>query len=72
MIKLLKTFFMVTVVVTRCYLLYQMIKGLYINHYNPEYSLDNVQWYFYALMLDLYIVKIVDNSNSEDIYSKKE
>ena len=43
-----------------------------ISKQHPEYSLDNIQWYLYVLLLDLYIVKIMDNSDSEDIYSKKE
>jgi hypothetical protein len=71
MIKFLKSIVILSVILVRCYFIYQVIKGLYFNYLNPEYPLDNIQWYVYALILDLYIVKIVDNSDSNDIYSKK-
>lgn len=72
MIRLLKILFTLGIVVGRIYLVFKVIEGLVISKQHPEYSLDNVQWYLYALLLDLYIVKIIDNSNPEDIYSKKE
>jgi len=72
MIQFLKTILTILIVSTRCYLVYQVIKGLYFNFLSPDYPLNNIQWYVYALILDLYIVKIIDNTDSQDIYSKKE
>jgi hypothetical protein len=45
--------------------------GLYLNRANNE-PLDNIQWYVYILVLDLYCVKIFDNSIDSDIYSEKD
>jgi|688.fasta_scaffold635145_2 hypothetical protein len=72
MIKALKILLTAGIVVGRIYLIFKVIEGLMISKQHPEYSLDNIQWYLYVLLLDLYIVKIMDNSDSEDIYSKKE
>jgi hypothetical protein len=72
MIKALKILLTIGIVVGRIYLIFKVIEGLMINKQHPEYSLDNIQWYLYVLLLDLYVVKIMDNSDSEDIYSKKE
>jgi hypothetical protein len=72
MIKVLKILLTAGIVVGRIYLIFKVIEGLMISKQHPEYSLDNIQWYLYVLLLDLYIVKIMDNSDSEDIYSKKE
>jgi hypothetical protein len=72
MIRAFKILLTIGIVVGRIYLIFKVIEGLMINKQHPEYSLDNIQWYLYVLLLDLYIVKIMDNSDSEDIYSKKE
>jgi hypothetical protein len=72
MIKALKILLTIGIVVGRIYLIFKVIEGLMINKQHPEYTLDNIQWYLYVLLLDLYVVKIMDNSDSEDIYSKKE
>ena len=67
----MKKLVILMVVVIRIYFVFKVIKGLYFNHFNSNYSLDNVQWYIYALFLDIYIIKILDNSNSNDIYFEK-
>jgi hypothetical protein len=70
--KLFKSIIILLTIFGRLYLIFKVGQGLYFNHVNPDYSLDHLQWYIYALFLDFYIVKMFDNSNSEDIYSKKE
>lgn len=67
----MKKLVILMVVVIRIYFVFKVIQGLYFNHFNSNYSLDNVQWYIYALFLDIYIIKILDNSNSNDIYFEK-
>ena len=67
-IKFLITLF---VIIIRFYCVFKVAQGLYMN-YNYNYPLDDVQRYLYFLILDLYMVKIMDNSVSIDIYSKKE
>lgn len=56
----------------RIFFIFKVIQGLYFNHMNPDYSLNNIEWYIYALFIDFYIIKIFDNPTSEDIYSKKD
>jgi len=70
--KLFKSIIILLTIFGRLYLIFKVGQGLYFNHISPDYSLDHLQWYIYALFLDFYIVKMFDNSNSEDIYSKKE
>ena len=72
MIRFLKILISTLLVIARCYVIYQVIKGLTLSKQYPDYPLMDLQWYVYALILDLYIVKMIDNSNSQDIYSKKE
>ena len=67
----MKKLVILMVVAIRIYFVFNVIQGLYFNHFNYNYSLDNVQWYIYALFLDMYIIKILDNSNSNDIYFEK-
>jgi hypothetical protein len=59
------------VMVIRIYFVFKVIQGLYFSHFNANYSLDNVQWYIYALVIDIYMIKILDNSNPNDIYFEK-
>lgn len=72
MIRVLKIIFTALIVAVRLYLVFKLFYYLKVSFNNPEISLNDAQWYVYALLLDLYIVKILDNSNSDDIYSKKE
>lgn len=72
MIRILKIMFTALIVVVRLYLVFKLFYCLKVSFNNPEISLDEAQWYVYALLLDLYVVKILDNSNPDDIYSKKE
>jgi len=72
MIRILKIMFTALIVVVRLYLVFKLFYYLKVSFNNPEISLDEAQWYVYALLLDLYVVKILDNSNPDDIYSKKE
>ena len=67
----MKKLVILMVVVIRIYFVFKVIQGLYFNHFNSNYSLDNVQWYIYALVLDIYLIKILNNSNSNDIYFEK-
>lgn len=72
MMRVLKIIFTALIVAVRLYLVFKLFYYLKVSFNNPEISLNDAQWYVYALLLDLYIVKILDNSNSDDIYSKKE
>lgn len=72
MIRLLKIILTTLIVAVRIYLVFKLFYCLKVAFNQPEISLGEAQWYAYALLLDLYIVKILDNSNSDDIYSKKE
>jgi hypothetical protein len=72
MMRVLKIIFTALIVAVRLYLVFKLFYYLKVSFNNPEISLNEAQWYVYALLLDLYIVKILDNSNSDDIYSKKE
>jgi hypothetical protein len=67
----MKNLVILVVVLIRIYFVFKVIQGLYFNHFNTNYSLDNIQWYIYALFIDMYIIKIFDNSNSRDIYFEK-
>lgn len=69
--KLLKVLLSIVVVVFRLYLIFNLLHCLKLSYNNPEY-LGNAQWYVYALVLDLYIIKMFDKSNYDDIYSNKE
>lgn len=67
----MKNLVILMVIVIRIYFVFKVIQGLYFSHFNTNYSLDNVQWYIYALVIDIYLVKIMDNSNPNDIYFEK-
>jgi hypothetical protein len=67
----MKNLVILMVMVIRIYFVFKVIQGLYFNYFNTNYSLDNVQWYIYALVIDIYIIKIMDNSNPNDIYFEK-
>jgi hypothetical protein len=67
----MKNLIILMVMVIRIFFVFKIIQGLYFNHFNINYSLDNVQWYIYALVLDIYLIKILNNSNSNDIYFEK-
>jgi hypothetical protein len=67
----MKNLIILMVTVIRIYFVFKVIQGLYFNHFNLNYSLDNVQWYIYVLFIDMYTIKIFDNSNSGDIYFEK-
>jgi hypothetical protein len=67
----MKNLVMLMVMVIRIYFVFKVIQGLYFSHFNANYSLDNVQWYIYALVIDIYMIKILDNSNPNDIYFEK-
>jgi hypothetical protein len=67
----MKNLVILMVMVIRIYFVFKVIQGLYFNHFNTNYSLDNVQWYIYALVLDIYLIKILNNSNLNDIYFEK-
>jgi hypothetical protein len=67
----MKNLVILMVMVIRIYFVFKVIQGLYFSHFNINYSLDNVQWYIYALVLDIYLIKILNNSNSNDIYFEK-
>lgn len=69
--NLFKNLIVLSVILGRLYLVFKVFQGLYFNHINPDYTLDNTEWYLCVLFLDFYIVKMFDNSTSEDIYSKK-
>jgi hypothetical protein len=72
MMRVLKIIFTALIVAVRLYLVFKLFYYLKVSFNNPEISLNEAQWYVYALLLDLSIVKFLDNSNSDDIYSKKE
>ncbi len=67
----MKNLVILMVIVIRIYFVFKVIQGLYFSHFNANYSLDNVQWYIYALVIDIYMIKILDNSNPNDIYFEK-
>ena len=67
----MKNLVILMVMVIRIYFVFKVIQGLYFNYFNTNYSLDNVQWYIYALVIDIYMIKILDNSNPNDIYFEK-
>jgi hypothetical protein len=67
----MKNLVILMVMVIRIYFVFKVIQGLYFSHFNANYSLDNVQWYIYALVIDIYMIKILDNSNPNDIYFEK-
>jgi len=67
----MKNLVILMVMVIRIYFVFKVIQGLYFSHFNINYSSDNVQWYIYALVLDIYLIKILNNSNSNDIYFEK-
>jgi len=67
----MKNLVILVVMVIRIYFVFKVIQGLYFNYFNTNYSLDNVQWYIYALVIDIYMIKILDNSNPNDIYFEK-
>jgi hypothetical protein len=67
----MKNLVILMVIVIRIYFVFKVIQGLYFSHFNTNYSLDNVQWYIYALVIDIYLVKIMNNSNPNDIYFEK-
>lgn len=69
--NLLKILISILVVVFRLYLIFNLLYWLKLSGNHPEY-LVNTQWYVYALVLDLYIIKMLDKSNYDDIYSNKE
>jgi hypothetical protein len=71
MIKLIKSLLTLSIILARFYCIFMVGYGLYLNRANNE-PLDNIQWYVYILVLDLYCVKIFDNSIDSDIYSEKD
>ena len=69
--NLLKILISILVVVFRLYLIFNLLYWLKLSGNHPEY-LVNAQWYVYALVLDLYIIKMLDKSDYDDIYSNKD
>lgn len=69
MMKFIKSIIVVSVISFRVYCTYKIIKGLYLNHLE-NYPLDDLKWYVYFLILDLYVVNVLNNSISLDIYTK--
>jgi hypothetical protein len=67
----MKLLISILVVVFRLYLIFNLSYSLYISRGHPE-QIGGAQWYVYVLVLDLYIIKMFDKSNYDDIYSNKE
>lgn len=68
--ELIKSLLVLTVVLARIYCVIMVIYGLYLSRVN-KLDFGDTQWYIFILILDLYMVKIFDNSNYNDIYTEK-
>ena len=67
--KFIKSIIVLLVISFRVFCVYKITKGLYLNHYE-SYPLDGLNWYIYFLILDLYVMNVLNNSISLDIYTK--
>ena len=57
---------MVFLVVIRLYVCYRVVCGLIMNSINPQQNpLDNITWWIYYLIFDIWLQQIIPNNVSE-------
>jgi hypothetical protein len=57
---------MVFLVVIRLYVCYRVVGGLIMNSINPQQNpLDNITWWIYYLIFDIWLQQIIPNNVSE-------
>jgi hypothetical protein len=62
----MKKFLMVFLVVIRLYVCYRVVGGLIMNSINPQQNpLDNITWWIYYLIFDIWLQQIIPNNVSE-------
>jgi hypothetical protein len=70
MIKFIATALAICLIITRFYLIYKVLYWLFRNYENPNISLESIQWFLCAILLDLY-VSSMEKSYNVDIYKEK-
>jgi hypothetical protein len=62
----MKKFLMIFLVVIRLYVCYRVVGGLIMNSINPQQNpLDNITWWIYYLIFDIWLQQIIPNNVSE-------
>jgi hypothetical protein len=57
---------MIFLVVIRLYVCYRVVGGLIMNSINPQQNpLDNITWWIYYLIFDIWLQQIIPNNVSE-------
>lgn len=70
MSNLLKSLFVLIIFCTRLFIIFKITIVLYNTYNNQSNTLNELQWYICALLLDLYLMNL-ENHLSSDIYNKK-
>jgi hypothetical protein len=62
----MKKFLMIFLIVIRLYVCYRVVGGLIMNSINPQQNpLDNITWWIYYLIFDIWLQQIIPNNVSE-------
>lgn len=57
---------MIFLVVIRLYIFYRVVGGLIMNSINPQQNpLDNITWWIYYLIFDIWLQQIIPNNITE-------
>jgi len=69
--KFIKLLISLVIIIFRINCVFHICKGLYLNH-TENTPLDDVKWYIYFIIVDFYILSVINNSLYFDIYVKKD